>query len=162
MTGAVAKSKAIVIFINQIREKIGVMFGNPETTPGGKALKFFSSYRIEVRSPRGGKIEEKDLEKNKVEMGIKTNVKIVKNKLYPPFRVASFNIIYGHGIDRVADAVEFLNYKRVFGDGRSQIKLAGKSYTKKTLIKALHEQASPELKKALMAKLKEVSDDNIS
>jgi len=156
MVGIASKAKATVIFVNQIREKVGVMFGNPEVTPGGRALKFAASYRIEVRSPRGGKIEEKTLEKEKYEIGTKSNIHIVKNKLYPPFRKTHFNIVYGHGIDRSADAVEFLASKGVWASGGSKVDFAGEKYTKKTLIIALHKNNNPELKKAVLKKLKEV------
>lgn len=141
MAAMVTKQKAIVIFINQIRMKIGMMFGNPETTPGGKALKFFASYRLEIRAPRGGKIEEKTL-KETVEHGIKANVKIVKNKLYPPFRKAEFDIIYGRGIDKAKDFVNFLEVRRVFKPdkkGTLRITVNGKGYTKKTLLVAIRE-----------------------
>ncbi len=99
LTGSVSRSKTIVIFINQIRMKIGVMFGNPETTTGGNALKFYASVRLEIR--RIGAVKEKD-----EVVGNQTRVKVVKNKLAPPFKVVEFDVMYGEGVSKTGELID--------------------------------------------------------
>src|SRR5450432_2304157 len=118
LTGIVSKSHTSLIFINQIREKIGVMFGNPETTTGGRALKFYSSVRVDIR--RIGAIKDGD-----IVVGSRTKVKIVKNKTAAPFREAEFDIMYGEGISREGDILDL-------GVGQGMIEKSSASFSYKT------------------------------
>ena len=129
LTAAISKSNCVAIFINQIREKIGVMYGNPETTPGGRALKFYASVRIEVR--KGEPIKE-----NGMIIGAETKCKVVKNKVAPPFKEARFDMMYGQGISRTGEVLDiateleiikkggsWFSYKdRKLGQGRDNVK----------------------------------------
>lgn len=129
LTGSIKKSNCVAIFINQLREKVGIMFGNPETTTGGRALKFYSSVRLDVRKIDTIKQGDKVL-------GSRTRVKVVKNKVAPPFKQAEFDIMYGQGISKIGDlldtAVEidvvkksgsWYNYQDVkLGQGRENVK----------------------------------------
>jgi recombination protein RecA len=150
LTGAVSKSKTCLIFINQLREKIGVMFGNPETTTGGRALKFYSSVRIDIR--RIGAIKDGD-----TVVGGRTRVKVVKNKVAPPFREAEFDVMYGEGISREGDLLDLAVDRKIvdksgtwfafngdrLGQGRENVKQFLKDNP--TIFKALEEKVRREL-----------------
>lgn len=155
LTGVINKSNCVAIFINQIREKIGVMYGNPETTPGGRALKFYSSVRIEVR--RGEPIKE-----GSEIIGNRTKCKVVKNKVAPPFKTAEFDMLFGEGVSKIGEiidtAVEFDIIKKSgswfsyddmkIGQGRDKVK----QYLKDT----------PEVCAEIEKKVREVFENNTS
>src|SRR4249919_2545843 len=150
LTGIVSKSKTCLIFINQLREKIGVMFGNPETTTGGRALKFYSSVRIDIR--RIGAIKDGD-----VVVGGRTRVKIVKNKVAPPFREAEFDVMYGEGISKEGDLLDLAVDRKIveksgtwfafggerLGQGRENVKQFLKDNP--TIFKSIEEKVRREL-----------------
>lgn len=152
LTAIISRSNVVVIFINQIRMKIGVMFGNPETTTGGQALKFYSSVRIEVR--RAAQIKKGDQV-----VGNRVNVKVVKNKVAPPFRTAEFDIMYNEGISQAGDAldtgakievVKKSGNSYLFGD----VKLGVGREAAKAFLKENPEMLQ-EIEKAIMVKIKE-------
>lgn len=157
LTGIINKSKATVIFINQIRMKIGVMFGNPETTTGGNALKFYASVRADIR--RIGQIKEGD---NVI--GNRTRVKIVKNKIAPPFRVAEFDIMYNEGISKTGDVLDLAVQYGVVGKAGAwfdynDAKIGqGREQTKKYLKE--HPDTLAEIDDKVREKVKEAEDNS--
>jgi recombination protein RecA len=149
LTGSISKTQCTVFFINQLREKIGVMFGNPETTTGGNALKFYASVRLDIR--RSTQIKNSD---GRV-MGNKTRVKVVKNKVAPPFRMAEFDIMYGEGISKVGEIIDIgVDYEIIKKSGSwfsyDETKLGqGRDSVKALLLD------NPELMEELEQKIKE-------
>jgi recombination protein RecA len=147
LTGAIHKTNCTVIFINQLREKIGVMFGNPETTTGGNALKFYASIRLDIR--KGTQIKDGD-----TSMGNRTKVKVVKNKVAPPFKIAEFDVLYGEGISKIGEIIDLgVEYNIINKSGSwfsyGETKLGqGRDGVKKIL------QDNPELAEELEGKIK--------
>ena len=156
LTGAISKSKTCVIFINQLREKIGVMFGNPETTPGGRALKFYSSVRLDLR-------RKEQIKSGETIIGNRVKAKVVKNKIAAPFREAEFEILFAEGISRAGSIVDtasemgilqksgswFAYNNEKIGQGRDQA-----IQFLKTMPKILNE-LEDKVRKQAIAKLKE-------
>ena len=152
LSGSIAKTNCVVIFINQLREKVGVMYGNPETTPGGRALKFYSSVRIDVR-----KIE--NLKQGDEVYGNRVKCKVVKNKVAPPFRIAEFDILYGKGISKAGEIVDIAMELGLVQKSGSWFSYNGEKLAqgKDNARKAI--AASPALMKELEEKIKAHGDE---
>lgn len=149
LTGSISKTNCTVIFINQLREKIGVMFGNPETTTGGNALKFYASVRLDIRKSTQIKDTEGDIQGNK------TRVKVVKNKIAPPFKTTEFDIMYGEGISKIGEILDLgVDYEIIQKSGSwfsyGDTKLGQGRDAVKALLKD-----NPELSEELEANIKE-------
>jgi len=155
LTGSISRSKCMVIFINQVRMKIGVMYGNPETTTGGNALKFYASVRLDIR--RTGQIKDRD-----DIVGNATRVKVVKNKVAPPFKQVEFDIMYGEGVSKIGELLDigvkaglveksgaWFSYDSVrIGQGREN----AKTYLKE------HPELADKLERAIRGKTEEVAE----
>ena len=150
LTSSISKTNCTVIFINQLREKIGIMFGNPETTTGGNALKFYASIRLDIR--RSTQIKSSD----GVVMGNKTRVKIVKNKVAPPFKLAEFDIMYGKGISKVGEIIDLAVEAEIINKSGSWFSYDGTKLGQgRDAVKSLLKD-NPDLMETLEAKLKEI------
>ena len=150
LTSSISKTNCTVIFINQLREKIGIMFGNPETTTGGNALKFYASIRPDIR--RSTQIKSSD----GVVMGNKTRVKIVKNKVAPPFKLAEFDIMYGEGISKVGEIIDLAVEAEIINKSGSWFSYDGTKLGQgRDAVKGLLKD-NPDLMETLETKLKEI------
>ena len=150
LTGSISKTNCTVMFINQLREKIGIMFGNPETTTGGNALKFYASIRLDIR--RSTQIKNSD----GVVIGNKTRVKIVKNKVAPPFKLAKFDIMYGEGISKVGEIIDHAVEADIINKSGSWFSYEGTKLGQgRDSVKNLLKD-NPELMDTLENKLKEI------
>jgi recombination protein RecA len=146
LTAVVSRNQSTVVFINQIRMKIGVVFGNPETTTGGHALKFYSSLRLDIR--RIGQVKE-----GETVVGNRTRVKVVKNKVAPPFREAEFDIRYGAGVDRMAEAVDLGVERGIIEKSGAHLSLGGERIGQGREKAAEWLRANPAALEALVARL---------
>lgn len=151
LSGVISKTNTIAIFINQLREKVGVMFGNPETTPGGRALKFYASVRLEIR--RSEQIKDgTDI------IGNKTNIKVVKNKMAPPFKTCSVDIMYGEGVSREGELVDLASEAAIIEKSGSWYSYNGEKIGQgKENVKALL-RAKPEMRNEIETKVREHFD----
>ena len=150
LTSSISKTNCTVIFINQLREKIGIMFGNTETTTGGNALKFYASIRLDIR--RSTQIKSSD----GVVMGNKTRVKIVKNKVAPPFKLAEFDIMYGEGISKVGEIIDLAVEAEIINKSGSWFSYDGTKLGQgRDAVKSLLKD-NPDLMETLETKLKEI------
>ena len=150
LTSSISKTNCTVMFINQLREKIGIMFGNPETTTGGNALKFYASIRLDIR--RSTQIKNSD----GVVMGNKTRVKIVKNKVAPPFKLAEFDIMYGEGISKVGEIIDLAVESEIINKSGSWFSYEGTKLGQgRDAVKSVLKD-NPDLMETLESKLKEI------
>jgi len=154
LTAIVNKSKTCVIFINQLREKVGVMFGNPETTPGGKALKFYASMRLDVR--RTDTLKDAD-----GAMGNRTKAKVVKNKLAPPFKQAEFDIVFGEGISQEGCIIDMGVQFDVIGKSGSFYSYNGEKVAQGKEKMRLFLKENPEIQKEIEQKIRDAAKGNV-
>jgi len=152
LSGIISKTNCVAIFINQLREKVGVMYGNPETTTGGRALKFYASVRLDVRKSEALK-QGGDVYGNKVK------VKVVKNKVAPPFKVAEFEIIYGKGISKVGEILEIATNLEIIKKSGSFFYYNGEKIAQGKEAARLALEANPALASEIEAKIKDQADD---
>ena len=148
LSGAINKTKTTAIFINQLREKVGVMFGNPETTPGGRALKFYSTIRLDVR--RGEQIKVGDQI-----LGNRTNIKVVKNKVAPPFKLASVDIMYGTGVSHEGEIIDIASDLNIIDKSGAWYSYQGQKIGQgKENVKLMLKQ-NPDMKEEIERKIRE-------
>lgn len=159
LTGSLSKSNCLLIFINQIRQKVGIMFGNPEVTPGGNALKFYSSVRMDIR-------RKSAIKKGDDVVGYETTVKIVKNKCAPPFRVASFDMMFGTGISHVGEVLDLAIEEGILTQSGAWIAYNGENIAQGRPKAKLYLEQNPsfcdDLEKQLREKWKEERDSTNS
>lgn len=148
IAGAVSKSHSTVIFINQLREKVGIMFGNPEVTSGGRALKFYASVRIDIR-------KRESIKKGENVIGTRTKVKVVKNKVAPPFKEAEFDIMYGQGIDRFGEIVDIAVIKNIIGKAGSWFSYNGNNIAQGRDNTKEYLKENPDVFEEIVAKIKQ-------